>query len=254
MSSMSSHLRRPGVPGAATPNSGGGNAAVGVPRRAATAEEPARARPRAKTGPINCLVVDDSKFDRQRLRRIADQTNLALSITEAATLDEALNAIRVSDFAIILLDQGLPDGDGTTAAELLKKHMGEKAPPIIMVSGSQESAMPARAFAAGCTEYLSKDHLSIPGLEKAIASTIAKVYGQAPGLDAPSPEEALLRGFAEDLALELRIPLSRMLRLIARTADLHRAAAPELDGLKSVCHEMWHYLDHLAETAGRNQG
>ena len=60
---------------------------------------------------------------------------------------------------------------------------------------------------------------------------------------------AALQSFADDTVMELRIPLSRMLRLISRATDLHPSAATELGGLKEVCREMWDYLDNVQQTA-----
>jgi CheY-like chemotaxis protein len=197
---------------------------------------------------ISCLLIDDSKFDRQRLRRISEQTNLELSFAEAPSLDAALSLLRTRDFDVILLDQSLPDGEGTVAADLLRKHLGSKAPPIIMISGSDETAMPARAFASGCADYISKDSLSIPNLQQAIFSSIAKANTASPKSTAPMAEHgAALQSFADDTVLELRIPLSRMIRLISRATDRHPSAVTELDDLKTICREMWDYLDNIRQ-------
>jgi CheY-like chemotaxis protein len=211
---------------------------------------PAPAAGAMTAAPINCLLIEDSQFDRQRVRRISEQGTLDVSFTEAPSLDEALKSLRVRDFDVILLDQKLPDGDGTAAAELLRKHLGPEAPPIIMISGSEETAMPVRAFAAGCADYISKDNLTIPGLEKAISGTLAKVKA-ASAIPAKqvAGANAQLQSFADDMVMELRIPLSRMLRLISRATDRHPAAAAELGDLKAVCREMWDYLDSVRQTA-----
>ncbi len=213
----------------------GGGSVPAAPNRAG--------RPRIA---VKCLLIDDSKYDRQRLLRIAEQTRLDVSFTEVSNLDDAITALRRGNFDLILLDQSLPDGDGTTVAGLLNTHLGNQAPPIIMVSGSIEAAMPARAFASGCADYISKDDLNIPGLEKAILGTVAKAEPE-PLRTSVSMEEyrAALRSFAEDTTLELRIPLSRMLRMLPSIADRHPAANQDVAELTAICHEMWRYLDFV---------
>jgi len=204
-----------------------------------------------KTKTVSCLLIDDSKFDRQRVRRIAEQSSIEVTFTEASNLDEALNALRARAFDVVLLDQSLPDGEGTVVVELLNRHLGDQAPPIIMVSGSQEAAMPARAFASGCFDYIGKDGLNIPGLEKAIIASLTRTRKQAPASGTVSlvQHREELRSLADDTRLELRIPLSRMLRTITRISDQHPAAAPELAALTGICREMWDYLDQLGPRA-----
>lgn len=226
------------------------NATISTGATSSGAPRPDKATGGETRAPINCLLIEDSSFDRQRVRRIAEQTKLRLAFTEAASLDQAIEALKARLFDVILLDQTLPDGDGTVVAELMKRHLGKKTPPIIMVSGSQEVAMPARAFAAGCTDYISKDGLNIPGLEKAITTSIANSRAASPKASMTMAEHReALKSFADDTILELRIPLSRMLRLVARASDQHPVAAAELASLKVICREIWDYLDHLAELA-----
>jgi len=206
--------------------------------------QPASAMP--ATAAIRCLLIEDSKYDRQRVRRIAEQTSLALDFLEAATLDEALTLLSDHDIDVILLDQGLPDGEGTVAAELLRNHLAERTPPIVMISGNQQLAMPARAIASGCIDFISKDELSIPRLEKAVNDSVGKRRSLE---KVPTAQNAALQSFAEDTVLELRISMSRMLRLIARAGDKHPAALDELGELRTVCCEIWDYIDDLPRAA-----
>ena len=200
--------------------------------------------PVASSVGVRCLLIDDSKYDRQRLRRIAEQTRLDITFTEASDLDAAVSALRAHDFDLILLDQSLPDGDGTSVAELLRSHLGEMAPPVIMISGSVESTLPARAAAAGCVRYISKDNLSIPGLENAILDIIGAA-GQGAG---PEENQAKIpRGAAREAtvlkASDLQGPLSQILRMLTRTSQRHPAAALDIAEIETVCRELWSYLD-----------
>ena len=206
------------------------------------AHQPSPSAPRK----ISCLQIDDSKYDRQRLRRIASQTRLDIEFTETANLDASITALRTSEFDIILMDQTLPDGEGTTVAELFKTHLGADAPPIIMISGSLEAVMPVKAKASGCAGYISKDALTAAMLEDAIASTLARARAEPVRTSVPVAEhKAAPQSFADETAIELRSQLSIMLRLIAQATDRHPNAAADLNQVRSVCDEIWSYLDVL---------
>jgi CheY-like chemotaxis protein len=200
--------------------------------------------------PVLCLLIDDSKYDRQRLRRIAEQTRLDIAFTEASDLDAAVSALRAGTFDLILLDQSLPDGDGTAVAELLRAHLGKMAPPVIMISGSVEAALPARAADSGCADYISKDNLSIPGLENAILGTIRSSGPKfGPAERSARIPQAAMRDATAIKVEDLQAPLSQILRLTARVAQRHPAAAQDLAEVEAVCRQMWSYLEHAP--AGR---
>jgi CheY-like chemotaxis protein len=202
--------------------------------------------------PVECLLIDDSKYDRQRLRRVAEQTRLDIAFTEASDLDAAVSALRTGTFDLILLDQSLPDGDGTAVAELLRAHLGTLAPPIIMISGSVEAALPARAAASGCADYISKDNLSIPGLENAILDTIRTLEPKAGPADRPAkiPQEAA-RDATAIKAEDLQESLSQVLRLTPRALQRHPDAAQEIAEMEAVCREMWGRLEKAREAAAK---
>lgn len=193
---------------------------------------------------VSCLLIDDSKYDRQRLRRVAGQTGLTIDFTEAADLDGAISALRTADFDVILMDQMLPDGEGTTVAELFKNHLGASAPPIIMVSGSLEEAMPVRARASGCAGYISKDDLTPHSLRDAVVDVAGKTVRHQPRDSLTMAEhKAALHAFADATAVELRSQLTVALRLVARAADRHAGAAADLGEIREVLDEIWDYLD-----------
>jgi CheY-like chemotaxis protein len=195
---------------------------------------------------LTCLMIDDSKYDRQRLRRIANQTQLAIEFTEVQDLDSAISALRTTEYDIILMDQMLPDGEGTTVAELFKTHLGAAAPPIVMISGSTETIMPVKAKAAGCLGYIGKNDLTPQALEAVILETLWKTRAEPMRNSVSLAEhQDAVRNFAEESASELRSQLTIMLRLIARATDRHPQAAEDLRELSDVCNEIWSYLDVL---------
>lgn len=97
------------------------------------------------------LVVDDDLQLRRFLR-----TTLAghgHSVVEAGSVAEALDAIGRVQPAVILLDLGLPDGDGLS---VLRKLPAENHPPVIVLSARGQEGDKVTALDAGAEDYLTK--------------------------------------------------------------------------------------------------
>ncbi len=97
------------------------------------------------------LVVDDDLQLRRFLR-----TTLAghgHTVAEAGTVAEAIDAIARVHPAVILLDLGLPDGDGLT---LLRRVPPESRPPVIVLSARGQEGDKVTALDAGAEDYLTK--------------------------------------------------------------------------------------------------
>ncbi len=72
--------------------------------------------------------------------------------------------------ALILIDFDLPDIDGYTVALILKKQLGQSAPPIIAVTARVGIAEIRLAEAYGCQAFISK-----PFLPEELLSVIDRV-------------------------------------------------------------------------------
>ncbi len=97
------------------------------------------------------LVVDDDLQLRRFLR-----TTLAghgHTVVEAGSVAEALDVVARSRPALVLLDLGLPDGDGLT---VLRRLDPEGRPPIIVLSARGQEGDKVSALDAGAEDYLTK--------------------------------------------------------------------------------------------------
>lgn len=97
------------------------------------------------------LVVDDDLQLRRFLR-----TTLAghgHAVVEAGSVAEAVDAIARAHPSVILLDLGLPDGDGLT---LLRKLPADARPPVIVLSARGQEGDKVTALDAGAEDYLTK--------------------------------------------------------------------------------------------------
>lgn len=103
------------------------------------------------TGPATILVVDDDLQLRRFLR-----TTLSGhygSVLEASTVAEAIDSIRRLHPSLVLLDLGLPDGDGLAVIRAIP---GEERPPIIVLSARGQEGDKVAALDAGAEDYLTK--------------------------------------------------------------------------------------------------
>ena len=101
------------------------------------------------------LVVDDDKTLRQML---VEQLSVAgeFSTGQAATAAEAEAAIasKIVRYDAIILDVGLPDGDGRDLCAKLRR-AGVKV-PIIILTGSDEESDVVRGLDSGANDYIAK--------------------------------------------------------------------------------------------------
>lgn len=103
------------------------------------------------TATTTILVVDDDLQVRKFLR-----TTLAghgHAIAEAGTVAEAIEAIARIHPSVVLLDLGLPDGDGLT---VLREVPAEGRPPVIVLSARGQEGDKVAALDAGAEDYLTK--------------------------------------------------------------------------------------------------
>ena len=103
------------------------------------------------SGGSTVLVVDDDLQVRRFLR-----TTLAghgLAVVEAGTVAEAIDAIRRVHPTVVLLDLGLPDGDGLAVLRALP---AEERPPVIVLSARGQEGDKVIALDAGAEDYLTK--------------------------------------------------------------------------------------------------
>ena len=122
------------------------------------------------------LVVDDDLQLRRFLR-----TTLAghgHAVAEAGSVAEAIAAIARVYPSVILLDLGLPDGDGLA---VLRGIPAENRPPVIVLSARGQEGDKVTALDAGAEDYLTK-----PFGASELMARIRVVLRRAGG--APSPD------------------------------------------------------------------
>ena len=107
------------------------------------------------TGERPILVVDDDKTLRAMLvEQLSVDGEFAAVEAASAAEAEARIAARHGRFDAIILDVGLPDGDGRDLCVKLRR-AGVKV-PIIMLTGSDEESDVVRGLDSGANDYVAK--------------------------------------------------------------------------------------------------
>ncbi len=152
---------------------------------------------------MKLLLVDDHALLRDGLALMMAQEFRELQLLQAGTLAEAHAALRANpDVRLVLLDLGLPDGDGIEALPGLR----EAAPGAVLValSADEKRETVLAAIAAGAAGYIPKTAQSGAMMEALRFVLSGGVYlpaavlerraserrdGSAPGAVERSPEE-----------------------------------------------------------------
>lgn len=97
------------------------------------------------------LAVEDDPIVRADLRSILEEADFV--VTEARDGAEAVERARVDRPDLVLLDLGLPELDGVTAA---KRILEDRAVPIVVLTGRSNVDGQAQAMEAGAADVVLK--------------------------------------------------------------------------------------------------
>jgi two-component system KDP operon response regulator KdpE len=100
---------------------------------------------------LRLLVVEDDREIRAMM-----QSTLAVEgfeVQTAVTLSEARALLQNSPPDVVVLDLGLPDGDGLELVQFIRK---QHSLPILIVSARHQEAQKIRLLDAGADDYLTK--------------------------------------------------------------------------------------------------
>jgi DNA-binding response OmpR family regulator len=111
------------------------------------------AAPAERAAPKVLLVEDDADLRQGLAARLRSK---GFSPASAADATSAMTVALRERPDVILLDLGLPGGDGLLLLERLKKHPALGAVPVVVLSARDPAAHRDRALAAGAVAYLQK--------------------------------------------------------------------------------------------------
>jgi DNA-binding NarL/FixJ family response regulator len=118
----------------------------------------------------NVLVVDDDAAFRSLARRLLIAFGFGLA-GEADSVSTALAAAESLRPDAVLVDVGLPDGDGITLAGLLTALPWR--PRVVLTSSDADAATPDDVKRSGAAAFVPKDQLPNAALERLLGESPA---------------------------------------------------------------------------------
>ncbi|MBC8067147.1 MAG: sigma-54-dependent Fis family transcriptional regulator [Deltaproteobacteria bacterium] len=128
------------------------------------------------------LLVEDDAGLRATLRRLL--ASLGHEADERRDVASGIAALAEREYDLLLLDLGLPDGDGQ---EILAHARGPRAPVAVVMSGRDDMQSTVDAVANGAYEFLVKP-LDLDGVGRVVARAVAEREIRR-RLDVPVPRE-----------------------------------------------------------------
>jgi len=201
-------------------------------------------------GPINLLIVDDEPGNLVVLETLLDDQGYRLVRAESA--EQALLALLAEDFALLILDIGMPGTSGLELARMIKRRKKTAAIPIIFLTAYyNEDENVLEGYDTGAVDYLPKP-VNAAILRSKVA-VFAELHRKNLALLAEVAErhhaEELLRESVEDLeafsysiAHDLRGPLRAMQGLSGALIADHSSRLDD---------EARDYLQRIDAAAGR---
>jgi len=129
------------------------------------------------------LVVDDEASQRELLGGFVE--SLGFCAREAASAEEALDAIRRETPAMVLLDVRLPGMSGIEALAEIRKFAEEL--PVLLITAYADLRQAVAAMKGGADDYLAKP-VDLDELRAAISDAVGPAEGERAEARKPHPE------------------------------------------------------------------
>ncbi|MGZ3418600.1 MAG: response regulator [Polyangiales bacterium] len=104
---------------------------------------------------IRVLVADDHAIVRRGLRQILAETRDIDLAGEAATIEDALRAVREQRFDVAVVDISMPGGSGLDLLTQIRREKPEL--PVLVLTVHSEEQYAVRALKSGAAGFLTKE-------------------------------------------------------------------------------------------------
>ena len=128
--------------------------------------------------PLRILLAEDDDRLAALVGTILDGGGRFIVVGRATTGDEAVRLCAEHAPDIVLMDIGMPSGDGIAATRAI--HARDPAQHVVIYTGSDEYGDIARADDAGAVGYLHKGALTSPDLDEALQVLHANYISSVP--------------------------------------------------------------------------
>jgi len=101
---------------------------------------------------VRALLIEDDASSALLSQQVLQQEGFAVDL--ATTANEGLTLALVNDYDAIILDLGLPDRNGLSIVQALRRE--GRSTPVIVLTGTVDPAMTVRSLDAGADDYVTK--------------------------------------------------------------------------------------------------
>jgi diguanylate cyclase (GGDEF)-like protein/PAS domain S-box-containing protein len=123
--------------------------------------------------PISVLLIENNPDDVALIRRsLAPSQSFSASITHADTLRTGLECLKNDHIDVVLMDLGLPDGQGLDTFE--QAFAAAAHVPIIILSGFDDEELAMQSVRKGAQDYFVKGQVNDSLLRRAILYAIER--------------------------------------------------------------------------------
>ena len=184
---------------------------------------------------MRLLFVEDDQDLVEGL--VSSLAQSAYVVDAYGTADMAMAAITAHSYDLIILDLGLPDGDGLDFLKSLRDY-GIRTPVIVMTARDHLSDR-VRGLDLGADDYLVKP-VALAELEARIRSQLRRPQGQPPGLSFGNIEidsihrQAMVAGTAIELTAREFGMLELLIRSRGQIVAKERLLASTYDSEKDI--------------------
>jgi DNA-binding NarL/FixJ family response regulator len=124
----------------------------------------------ALSHPSDILLVDDNPRFRYHLRRIINKLFSQVTIHEAESIEDAINAVKAIQFQLIFIDVILGEQNGIDCTKRLKSET--KNSRIVLISAYPDKEFHRQGLAAGATAFIDKKTLDSVTIKQIVGDAI----------------------------------------------------------------------------------
>ena len=108
--------------------------------------------PEKSPAPMRVLVVEDNEKLASLMKKLLSESGFSVDSVETA--DDAVSALKVTDYDLVVLDLSLPDGNGAEIIKFLRK--GGDATPVLVATARADVAERVHVLNLGADDYIVK--------------------------------------------------------------------------------------------------
>lgn len=134
--------------------------------------------------PFRILLIEDSAVQAQLIQgQLTSSRHVDFDIVRTETLADGISRLDEGKFDAILLDLTLPDSAGLDTFVHLHRH--DPDTPIVILTGTDDLALAAKAVEDGAQSYLVKSRVSPDQLVRSLRYAIQRVRAEQAEWDSP---------------------------------------------------------------------